>query len=472
MSPTIPNHHDCSMAQQEQAIRLRNVVNQGRFFELPFDTILFLIKAAYSHELETLKSAYSVKSTNPEPVPKTPSPSQILYRVDYDEINRTLTSIQSLFWIARKDYTSFVGVQAAETRLSVTSFEWMVALFENTIETSEDLYTLITSIIINDLRKSPSLATDYYTITHIDVAKDNHDVILYKAIRDCPHLVPSLQHLRPQQREDLTAGVKLAATLNFGQLAQAENVPASLTGLEAMRGRPHAFNMHFLEQTLDVAGAAGHVTHGYAAKLIEPVFESYRIAHDVAQSILRHGTSLRVGYDLVLKHKVRFLEAAGWAESAFLHVGKAEHRALMRLLCIGGASSVDDANLIYKTFHHGLLDEERELLVQGLNRDGSAQHPAIQATYIPAMYQIAIQNTSTGSDLEKYRALSAVLRYLAKLLRVDDVEAGRLFPKVMVIERDVRAKLWEPLISDRFRQAPNIVDRVELPEFGPGMGVM
>ncbi|KIX06574.1 uncharacterized protein Z518_04550 [Rhinocladiella mackenziei CBS 650.93] len=49
--------------------------------------------------------------------------------------------------------------------------------------------------------------------------------------------------------------IKLGLDFNFGQLAQAENAPASLAGLRQMRGRDRAFEMRFMEQVLDLSGA-------------------------------------------------------------------------------------------------------------------------------------------------------------------------------------------------------------------------
>lgn len=82
-------------------------------------------------------------------------------------------------------------------------------------------------------------------------------MILIKAVD--AGLVHCLDRLSGDQKQEVVCGLRLGAKFNFGQLAQAENAPACLSSLMDMKSHPRAFHLHFLEQLLDMAGAAGHM---------------------------------------------------------------------------------------------------------------------------------------------------------------------------------------------------------------------
>ncbi|KAI9871448.1 MAG: hypothetical protein M1823_008444, partial [Watsoniomyces obsoletus] len=117
----------------------------------------------------------------------------------------------------------------------------MRQIFTNGLQTPMDIYTLVLSMIINDLGKDHNLATDYAKLKNIDISNVNHDMILLHAVE--AHMVPTLDLLPAAQRAQLVTGVKLGAEFNFGQLAQGENAPASLSGLQQLRGEDRAFEM-------------------------------------------------------------------------------------------------------------------------------------------------------------------------------------------------------------------------------------
>ncbi|KAK5100021.1 hypothetical protein LTS08_005736 [Lithohypha guttulata] len=339
-----------------------------------------------------------------------------------------------------------------------------------TIQSNEDLFTLVTSIIINDLGKAPSLATDYAELTGRDISRVNHDMILYQVVHHpavVEELIPSLSKLSPRHKSDLLLGIKLGAEINFGQLAQAENVPACLLGLEAdLKDHPRAFEMRFMEQLLDIAGAAGHLDHTCVKKLIEPIFDGYKNVYDVASGIINGGLGLREGYDIILIRRVELLERAGWKRAESLNIRDKDNRALMRLLCIGSAANIETADLYHNTFTGMSLPKSAyKGLVQGLNVDGSLEQPAVQPTYLPAMCAIAIGNTAHGTTQEKMKALSAVLIYLARVLVVEKTSSSfRRLPKgVTVIERDLRKAVKPILESDAFKHNPDILDEAPVP---------
>lgn len=355
-------------------------------------------------------------------------------------------------------------------KLRPQSFNWICNIYRKTIKSNEDLFTLVTSTVINDLGKAPSLATDYAKLTGTDINKVNHDMILYQVIHYpavAETLVPSLTNVSSEHKYDLSLGIKLGAELNFGQLAQAENVPACLSGLKSdLKNNPRAFEMRFMEQLLDIAGAAGHIDYTCARKLVEPIFDSYKNVYDVAIDIISGNLGLREGYDIILIRRVELLERVGWKRAESLDIEDQEKRALMRLLCIGGAASIKTADLYYQTFTAVNLSRiVYEGLVEGLNVDGSLEQPAVQPTYLPAMCGLAIANTANGTTGEKMKALTALLTYLSRVLVVDkDSSSFKRLPEgVIVVERDLRQTIQPILESAAFKHKPDILTDAPMP---------
>ncbi|KAK6502665.1 hypothetical protein TWF506_003243 [Arthrobotrys conoides] len=452
------------MAQSR--LNLVNVIQNGEFYTLPTDECLQLIKEEYPIELEWLKTAYAVPGPTSD-LPETPSPSMHLYGAEFDEVNRTLVSVLSLRWIYNKDYNSFIRNQIPHIKLTSGSFDWISTFFHNSLNntSSDDVYSLITSIIINDLGKSQSLITEYQRLASIDISRLNHDMILYQVVSKYPHLIPSLSRLPETHKADLIMGIKLGAEFSFGQLAQAENVPASLLGIEAIKGHTHAFDLRFMEQLLDIAGAAGHVDHTCAKKLTEPVFQSFKNVYDASIGIIEDRFGVDEAYSLNLTRRVELLINVGWEKGRELDVDEPIHRALMRLLCMTNSADVEAADLIFDTFFKDLSDDTRFRLIIGLNSDGSLKQPAVQATYIPAVCSAAINSTKVATKSEKEKALAAVFRYLARTLDIDVEEVQkRLPPGVLVIERDIRRTIMDIVNSKHFREDPGILDCIDVPK--------
>ena len=437
VSPTRPNVQTRSQAQRYKmpSTPLFKVIEDGTFWTMPDENLLLLIRDEFPTELDRLKTAYSVRITGITP-PSTPSISHILYKKNFDEINRTLVGILALRWIWNDKYEAFIGSHPpSPVTLKRESFTWMRQMFTSGLETPIDIYTLVLSMVTNDLGKDPNLANDYAKLKDIDISKVNHDMILLLALE--AGMVPALNLLPSQQRDQLVTGIKLGAEFNFGQLAQGENAPASLSGLLAMRGEERAFEMRFMEQLLDLSGAAGHEDWTCARKMIEPIFQSYRNVYDAAMAIISGEMDLRAGYDIIPARKLELLRKAGW--DGEVDMSQPEGRALARLFCMGNTNSQETADMYAQAFTQAIGNRTRKTLVQGFNVDGSVAEPAIQPTYAPAMLSKATGNTEHRSKEEKVQAISAVLGFLARCFEISTAERKRFkAQKVMVIERDVR----------------------------------
>ncbi|KAL6251096.1 hypothetical protein RBB50_001304 [Rhinocladiella similis] len=436
---------------------LKDAIANGSFWSVPDGELLSLIKSDFPTELHRLQHATFVRDSD-IPGPDGPSISEFLYGHDYPEVNRTLLGILALRWLWNDEYDAFVGTQSPQVRLTRESFNWLRKLYTTGLKSADDIYTLITCMIINDLGKDPNLATDYADKAGPDISHVNHDMILYRAAE--AGMIQALDRLTEPNKQYVLLGIRLGSDFNFGQLAQAENAPASLTRLADMHGHDRAFELRFMEQVLDLAGASGHEDWTCAKKLIEPVFQSYRNVYDVAYAIINGHAGLREGYDMILTRKAEFLHRLGYQRD--LDIQDRADRALMRLFCLANTSNVQDAEMYFRAFTERVPEEARRQLISGLNLDGTVQSPAVQTTYIPAMLTKAVGHTLNDTEEEKIKAIGAMLRYLSRCQKVDQSSLSRMPKGVTVIERDART-IIPVLDSDGFKRNPDVLDQEEIP---------
>ncbi|KAJ5168398.1 uncharacterized protein N7482_003992 [Penicillium canariense] len=419
-------------------------IRPDSLFALSEQALVHLVYKEFPSEIDRLRRAYSIRDPEWTP-PSTPSPSYILYQENYDEVNRTLVGFLALRWIHNAQYEVFVGSQSPELRLTKESFDWIRSYYVQAIPDAKTLYALITSIIINDLGKDPELALDHQKLTGEDISNLNHDHILLKAYG--AGLVPALERHSAQEKDDMVLAIELGAFFNFGQMGQAENAPAALSGLLRMEGRQRSFQLRFMEQLLDIAGAAGHMDWTCAKKLNQPIFESYRNVYDACEGVIDGRFSSRQGYDLVLIRRAEFIQSKGFR---LLNVEEDQYeRALMQLLCMGNVTTKETADL-YEASLASLEPEAKNALVYALNVDGSVGEPAIQPTYTPALLSL----------IKTQKELTAVFEYLSRVMSVK----ARADPSAILVERSVLGVLKRHVESDEFREDPSILGHVEVPD--------
>ncbi|KAI1440658.1 hypothetical protein F5Y02DRAFT_339633 [Annulohypoxylon stygium] len=436
--------------------------NPDALFGCSDEELLFLIKADFEDELSRLLRAYSVGGVD-DTRPSSRSPSVILYGQNYDEVNRTLTGLLTLKWTWNNQYDTMVSCQAEALRLSRQSFDWMRNFYKESLSDPsyrDELYALITSIVVNDIGKDDQLASDYEKETGENIRTQNHDMILIKAVKkglvECLDPKSSRCLLSPEYIDDIIRGMELGAEFNFGQLAQAENAPACLAGLTTMRGHAHSFRLRFEEQLLDIAGAAGHLDWTGAKKLTQSNFDAYRAVYDVGMGIISEGLSLRAGYDLVLKRRLSLLVERNFRT---LDLNVEDDRALARLLCMGSVAELKTAEL-YSCAWTSLEDDVRKSLKKALNIDGSVAEPAVQVTYIPALITQAVDASGPKAFETKKRAMQSALRYLCRVMSAPDKPDG----PVSVIERNVLPVLKQIVQSPGFRKDPTILESAAIPD--------
>lgn len=479
------------MPDRLEEVELWSTIESGLFWSIDEERLIQQIYAAFKDETDRLKSADAIERNTPPTtdgqLPRTPS--EILYAGEnYDEVNRTYVGILALRWAWNGDYERFTKGQAEKLRLTRQSFGWLGQYFRSNLPTAMDRLSIVLAMVVNDLGKDPELPKDYMERTG-KVLEGNHDFILLEAAK--AGMIPSLQYLDEKHRRDVMLGLELGSELNAGQLAQAENVPVNLEGLLGMQGNERAFNIKFIEQILDVAGAAGHVYADGIKNLTEPVFQAFKTVHEVSLCIIRQECTLRAGYDQVLSKRAALLHQEGFE---LLDVEKADQRALLRLLTMGRAATFEQADLLKKAFD-ALGPPWKEQLIAGLNIDGDeSDQNAVIPYYMPAMIAETIRSTrDSGKEQE---ALTSLMRYLARVLHWDegdDLETPLSpkrgnsatwpsmkndLPRLMVrtptfdlnparegrvYERNT-SRARDTISSRQFKEDPNVLDFVELPK--------
>ncbi|KAJ5893839.1 hypothetical protein N7495_005530 [Penicillium taxi] len=426
---------------------LRTACNHpDSLFALTDEELVRLVHREFSDDLDRLKRAYSIRDGEVGG-DQLPSPSYILYQDNYDEVNRTLVGFLALRWIHTGQYERFIGSQPLDHRLSRESFEWIHRFYAETITDTNTLYALITSIITNDLGKDPKLTSDYYNLTGIDISHLNHDAILLKACE--AGMITSLNQLPLLEKESLLLGIRLGAYLNFGQLGQAENAPVCLSVLSRHDAdlRHHSFQLRFMEQLLDIAGAAGHMNWSCAKKLNQPIFQSYLSVFYACKGVLSGALTVREGYDLVLSRRAEFIHQKGFR---LLRVKEDRYeRGLMRLLCMGNATTKDAANTFEAAL--GSLEQSiRDALLRALDVDGSVGEPAVQPTYMPAFF----------GYMKDKRALICALEYLCRVMSTKPV----VDRSAVLVERSVLGVLKQHVDSMEFTEDPTTLEGISVPD--------
>lgn len=433
------------------ASALRSSIDKREFWLLEDDTALHMISAAFSPEFNRLVHAPAAAESpdSGEALQETPaSPSLVLFGRDSDEVNRTLVCILALKWIITGNYSSFAARQPASTRLEPSSFQELQKFFRDKLFKPNDALALITAVVINDLGKVGDLVEAIAAKTGRSYTSQNHDAVLYEAVR--LHMVDCVENLDDQQKSDLILGIKLGAQLNLAQLAQAENVPGSLEFMLSMRQHRHTFDLKFMEQVLDVAGAAGHIDFRCARQFSEPVFQAFMISHRVLTDIVEGRSNLRQGYDEVLLARAVLVERSGFRR---LSVNDSSERALLRLITMGRTTNKEQAEWFSVAFD-SLPSDSRDQLIGGLNVDGYNDGKAIIPYYAPAIFVSALQVTQNDSTLVKVAALASMMRFLARVFAGTYPRPGT---KGEIVEHDLMY-LKSTILSDEFRKDPRILD--------------
>ncbi|EZF34619.1 hypothetical protein H109_07531 [Trichophyton interdigitale MR816] len=384
------------------------------------------------------------------------TPSQLLFGEDFVEVNRTLVGMLALKWLWSNDYDSFTRHQNQERRLQPESFERLYTILSGGLPHPYEIYALLVAIAVNDLGKDDSLQTSVAKIT--GQTYDNHDEVLLAAAN--AQMIPSINTLQPDLRSDLILGLEVGSSANLAQLAQAENVPASLESIYAMRDRERAFFLKYMEVLLDIAGAAGHIDSRSAGVMVEPVFRSYLAVYDALVGAISGILSLNQAYDHVLTCRARILEESGFRR---ISTRVPEERALLRLLTMGRVADISLAGCFSEAFAN-LTENIRKDLVAGLGADGLNMKPAILPYYAPGLIAEALRSCAGSSENQKIHVVGALMRFLARVYRETASKAPehpkRETPKVIEVDLSFAQQV---VSGENFRLDPSVLDAVPIP---------
>lgn len=96
-------------------------IAKGELGSIPDAGLLHLFADAFRIELLHLKNAVpTVESGTTTPQD---TPSRVIFDEDFDEVNRTLTSMLAVKWLLAGDYEAFTSGQADNGKLTRPSFQ-------------------------------------------------------------------------------------------------------------------------------------------------------------------------------------------------------------------------------------------------------------------------------------------------------------------------------------------------------------
>lgn len=432
------------------------------FNSLDDDALIKFVGDNFTQELEHLKRA-TPSAEFTDTTATSDSPSFKLYQAEYTEVNRTIVSILCLKWILDGSYETFVEAQPLSSRLSRRNFDDLTTLFKHWLVSNDDVYLLLVAIVVADVGKDESLVNEVNDRTGLPPStKLNHDQLVYEAAK--AHLIPCLEVLPDADRQDILCGLDFAARLNIPQLAQAENVPGSLSGVAHFKSQTRAMHLKFLEVFLDVAGAAAQTSYKGSFTMTEDVYQTYKSVTKALTEFIDVQDMTEVQcYDSVLDARSLLLHARG-AERLLTSTQTME-RALLRLLCMG---RVADAQLA-KTFEDALLDlgDDKQDLFVRLNADGLCREGrTVLPYYAPAMFSHVVKlATKLSNQQEKDQrwlrvALFHVMRLLSRVCKRQS--ESEIDEATLIIERDMSFVL-ETITGASFVQDPAILDSIPLP---------
>lgn len=440
-----------------QAISAASIA-RGEFTNITDADAVHRLAAAFAPELAHLKNASAtVESGNMIPLgclgPEGETPSRLLLKEDFPEVNRTLISLLGLKWLLQNDYESFTSGQKAETKLTTESFRQLREFYLARLPGPDDIYALLVLMVIDDIGKDPRLL-DMVAEAADSSNSSNHSDVVFEAGK--LGLIPALGTLPPNYQSDVLVALDLGSKLNISQLAQAENIPASLNGLSGLQGHVRPWNLRFMATFLDVAGAAGHAIARGCVAMGESVFQAYITTINILDDFVHGRISSQLDcYNSILRARADVLIQDGFAP---LSTTNDDDRALLRLFCMGRVASKDQAGLFQQAFN-GLPPALKQDLVNGLNVTGLSDGVGIIPYYAPGLLAVALRNTADKADTSLIRAIQAFMRFLAKVYDGLRPEPGA---PSGVIEHDL-SFAQNTIKSDTFRENPDILDETSLP---------
>lgn len=294
------------------------------------------------------------------------------------EFDRTALGIMTFLWVLKGDYKSFTACQPEKARLKEGSFMELQSYTRRILQSAPEAFdslivymlafdALTTYTVVNDMGKVVSMVD--FLVKQAGMDSVDHDKILYDLLSIHPQVSPSFNRLPDRYKTLILNGLK--AVFNMGQFMQAENVPASLTGLIGLDKA--SLDFYLLHFVYDLAGAAGQVRQDGSVVLTEDNFQAFKAA-SAALDGLNKGDSLETVYNNYLKIR---------AERLGLDIGNPTESAVTRACCMFRIFNRPEASEVLEVFR-SLPENIRLILERELVRNGTSDGWAILPYYGPA----------------------------------------------------------------------------------------
>ncbi|KAB8067976.1 hypothetical protein BDV29DRAFT_185308 [Aspergillus leporis] len=434
-----------------ESMSLRTIVQKGEFVDKSDNEALHLFQKAFGPELSHLRNAKAtVESAGTDSSAWTLS--RLLFDHDYIEVNRTLTSTLAIKWLLADKYEAFTSGQPSSEKLSKESFQKLRKFFFDQLPTPcDDIYALIVAMAIDDIGKDQALARELNM-----PAGKNHSEILLCAVEK--GIVPALETVEPEdQRKTIVDSLKIE--LDISQVMQGETAPCSLLVLKG-RGEK-AFNLKAMVTFLDVAGASAHGRPRGCAVMMENVFKNYMNTIELLNAY-RKGEiqGAEACYNGILGLRAKALEKNGFRiqknnELVALSCKDPDHRAFLRIVCMGRVESKEGAELFWRAFNK-LPGPQKRALVNGLNVNGVGDGVAILPYYAPGILSQTLKNAESS---EKDKALIAYMTFLARVFSHYEGQSDKL-DGIIEVDLSFAQKVFK---DDGFRNNPGVLAELPLP---------
>lgn len=317
--------------------------------------------------------------------------SKSLFKETHMEFDRTAVGCLCLKWVFFEEYEKFVECQDSG-KLSRESFDRLVKMTKEILNTEELMKTALFFAIINDLGKVKSIEKDFGVDT-ID-----HDEILLKALDQNPDRFVSFKKLSPASKKMILEALK--AKFNMAQFIQGENLAGNVTGLKKLE--KSVLRMYLLHALYDTAGAAGHIKNNGSLVMKEDTYRDYEAAITALVQVL--DLSEMEIYQQYIEMRAISLELDAYDE-----IGK----AAIRLCCMLRIHNPKDAKKVYDALN-GF--EQRDTLFRELNRNGITDS-GILIYYSPALLLNCQSALSQDSSINE-EALNLGLSTLFKIFQL------------------------------------------------------
>jgi hypothetical protein len=319
------------------------------------------------------------------------------------EFDRTVLGLLALHWVLENDFDSFTSCQKGKDKLSPEQFEILRNFTRGVLSSKERVEAMETYLVINDLGKLESIVKMMEQKTGFSSV--DHDLILAKALQECPEVSPSFQRLSGDLQQEILQAI--ISAFNLGQFVQGENVAASLFALNGMEYKSYLlFAVHSL---FDTAGAAGHAVQNGSIIFNEPTVANYLLAIDVIEEVAycRKG-QISNAYAIYLdKRLMKF----GINNSFQSRENWRKLQAITRLCCQMRINDSSGARTLLEVFD-GLPRNTQAILINELNRTGIDDGWAILIYYAPSMMLNLMQSLKEQPYQQR---VSFALNMLARL---------------------------------------------------------